>query len=196
MSLVSLNGSGVQVSNPQLYQSIRDLIDQFNALQILFNSLGLSVTGNELDASISAPLSLLGGQLKFPIVQNPSNNINTLDDYKEGLWSPVDASGAALVLTSLLPAIYTKIGRLVIATAGIQYPATGSGANALLGGLPFIASPSGGVASISFQNSGININGQVPINTSTIRFLTNVGVVVTNSQLSNSVLIFVGIYSV
>src|SRR5204863_9537460 len=44
-------------------------------------------------------ITQFGGQLKFPATQNPSSNVNTFDDYKEGDWTPVDQSGAGLALT-------------------------------------------------------------------------------------------------
>lgn len=82
-------------------------------------------------------VDLLVGQLKFPATQNPSADANTLDDYEEGSWTPTDASGAGLVFTFPIPGQYLKIGQLVLATGGVQYPVTASGAAATIGGLPF-----------------------------------------------------------
>jgi hypothetical protein len=61
-----------------------------------------------------------------------------LADYEEGTWTPTDASGAGLSFTLLAnSAKYTKIGRVVHAQFALDYPATASGAQASIGGLPF-----------------------------------------------------------
>jgi hypothetical protein len=80
----------------------------------------------------------------FPATQVASANANSLDDYEEGTWTPVDGSGAGLSFT-VLDARYTKIGRMVECYAQINYPATANGNNAAIGGLPFtMASTVGG----------------------------------------------------
>jgi hypothetical protein len=81
-------------------------------------------------------INLTGGQIAFPITQSASSDANTLDDYEEGSWTPIDGSGAGLSLT-VNAAAYVKIGRMVYITCSITYPATGSGAGAQIGGMPF-----------------------------------------------------------
>jgi hypothetical protein len=76
------------------------------------------------------------GQVKFPAAQNASANVNTLDDYEEGTWTPSDGSGAGLTLT-VDHATYTKVGNRVSGQALITYPVTGSGAGSQISGLPF-----------------------------------------------------------
>ena len=60
-----------------------------------------------------------------------------LADYEEGTWTATDASGASLSLTLNGTFFYVKVGRIVTITFNITYPATASGANAVLGSLPF-----------------------------------------------------------
>jgi hypothetical protein len=85
-------------------------------------------------------LELITGQLKFPATQNPSSDVNTLDDYEEGTWTPIDASGAGLTFTYAGgPSRYIKIGRQVTFHGNLSYPATANATPALLGGLPFSA---------------------------------------------------------
>jgi hypothetical protein len=74
--------------------------------------------------------------ITFPATQSASSNANTLDDYEEGTWTPVDASGASLSFSSA-GGFYTKIGRQVICFFYVTYPATASTAAASIGGLPF-----------------------------------------------------------
>ena len=66
-------------------------------------------------------------------------------DYEEGTWTPIDTSGAGLVLT-VTAATYTKIGRMVYAYLNITFPVTASTASLFIGGLPYISKNNGTVA--------------------------------------------------
>jgi hypothetical protein len=68
-----------------------------------------------------------------------------LADYEEGTWTPVDSSGAGLVLT-VTAARYTKIGRMVYAFLNITFPATANASTIFIGGLPYISKNNGTVA--------------------------------------------------
>jgi hypothetical protein len=59
----------------------------------------------------------------------------------KGSWTPTDQSGAALTFTTVSCG-YTKIGNMVHAYGTFTFPATGSGAAILIGGLP-VTVPSG-----------------------------------------------------
>jgi hypothetical protein len=59
-----------------------------------------------------------------------------LNDYEEGIWTPIDASGAGLTFSGV-NATYTKVGRLVTCSFTVNYPVTVSAAAATIGGLPF-----------------------------------------------------------
>lgn len=61
-------------------------------------------------------LVLTSGQIAFPSSQNASANVNTLDDYKEGTWTPAlscNTVGNLSVTYTTQLGVYTKIGRLV-----------------------------------------------------------------------------------
>ncbi|MEP7241366.1 MAG: DUF2793 domain-containing protein, partial [Devosia sp.] len=91
-------------------------------------------------AQASGLVSLPIGQLAFPATQNPSANANTLDDYEEGTWTPTILFGGAAVGIAYGTALgrYTKVGRLVVATANIVLTSKGSSTGgAQIGGLPF-----------------------------------------------------------
>ena len=76
--------------------------------------------------------------IAFPATQSASADANTLDDYEEGTWTPVDGSGAGLTLTVNGAARYVKIGRFVFfAVNEIVYPSTANGSGARIDGLPF-----------------------------------------------------------
>jgi hypothetical protein len=109
---------------------------------------GTDVTGWTQSPTLASPvvttlLDLQGGQIKFPATQIPSSDANTLDDYEEGDWTPVDSSGAGLTLknpddhTNGAKGRYVKIGRMVYQAHKIEYPVTADGSTAKIGGFPF-----------------------------------------------------------
>lgn len=106
-----------------------------------FTTLALAATTGVFSGALT-PQALLdisgvaAGQLKFPAAQNASTNVNTLDDYEEGTFTPTDASGAALVFAAA-SGWYVKIGKLVVAIMQVTYPVTADGSNASIGSLPF-----------------------------------------------------------
>jgi hypothetical protein len=82
-------------------------------------------------------LRLASGGIQF---NGDTAAANALDDYEEGVWEPVDASGAGLAIT-FQNARYTKIGNQVYIRADqIAYPATANGSDAIIGGMPFVNS--------------------------------------------------------
>lgn len=88
------------------------------------------------------------GQIKFPSTQNPSADVNTLDDYEEGNWTPIlAATGATFNYVS--EGRYTKIGRLVMAQGYVDTAANPTGTvtnGAYISGFPF-ANNAGGYGS-------------------------------------------------
>jgi len=90
---------------------------------------------------ITTPIiDLTGGQIKFPAIQNPSANANTLDDYEEGTWTPaLKFDGASVDMTYIAnTGMYTKIGNSVVimGTFLLSNKGTSSG-DATITGLPF-----------------------------------------------------------
>jgi hypothetical protein len=83
-------------------------------------------------------------------------------DYEEGTWTPTDASGAGLTFTSVT-GFYTKVGRLVTCTFGLTFPATVSGANLTIGGLPYTSISSGppnvSGGSLTYTTAAVNSAG-------------------------------------
>ena len=90
-------------------------------------------------------VTLTNGQLVFPAAQVPSANPNTLDDYEEGVWTPVitfTTPGNLAVTYTTQAGIYTKIGRSVIVSFVIDtatFTWTTSTGNLLITGFPFAA---------------------------------------------------------
>lgn len=136
----------------------------------------------------------------FPATAVAIADVNTLDDYEEGTWTPIDASGAGLTLTTA-DCIYTKIGRQVICKGSITYPVTASGAGASIGGLPFASGAYGGssiqgffgVRTFTIVSDGL-YGGASSTNFSIDK--NHGGAVALNSDLSGSLMYFTVIYNV
>jgi hypothetical protein len=58
--------------------------------------------------------------IKFPSTQVPSTDVNTLDDYEEGTWTPT-ISGVTSGFTYTSSGFYTKVGKVVFVGGYIKY---------------------------------------------------------------------------
>jgi hypothetical protein len=136
--------------------------------------------------------STSGSGVTFPATASISTNPNTLDDFEEGTWTPTDGSGAGLTFTIYGTTRYVKVGNMVTVSGFIGYPATASGSNATIAGLPFVS-------------SGSLMGNQPAYNSSTLTFL-NLNILDTvgntnikptdrsNTQLTNAQLSSCSIY--
>jgi hypothetical protein len=95
---------------------------------------------NSLVSIVTAIPSFNG--VKFPAIQVPSADANTLDDYEEGTWTPT-GNGITLTITS---ALYTKVGNVVHLFLDCTFPSTASGSPAHITGLPFEPAVNGAVS--------------------------------------------------
>lgn len=95
---------------------------------------GPTITGN---------LTLTGGQITFPAVQSASANVNCLDDYEEGTFTPsisYATPGNLVVNYSTRSGTYTKIGRYVwmnFAMVTTTYTHTTAAGTMIITGAPF-----------------------------------------------------------
>ncbi|MGH9806135.1 MAG: hypothetical protein ACRD9W_02535 [Terriglobia bacterium] len=84
------------------------------------------------------------GQIKFPATPNLSTDVDTLDAYSEGTWTPaLDGSPGTITISSIV-ARYCRVGQMIFLNCGFNV-ATVSGASqpVALTGFPFtIASTS------------------------------------------------------
>jgi hypothetical protein len=90
----------------------------------------------------NATPSTSGSGITFPATQSASTNVNTLDDYEEGTWSPVISDGTNnATMDSTTSGTYTKIGNTVNISAYIITTSLGSVSGAIrVIGLPFAVS--------------------------------------------------------
>lgn len=180
-----------------------DLNAEFNNILNYLNGTSVTLTSPVLTTpSVTGLLDISGatsGQVKFPATQNASSDANTLDDYEEGTWTPTDGSGAALSF-SAVSAAYTKIGNMVWAYGTVTYPATGSGASAILASLPFTVA-NANYAVVPSVLAG-NIGGATPCYVETIKNTTTAKIVsgftdtsgITNATLTTALVHFLIIY--
>jgi hypothetical protein len=141
-------------------------------------------------------VTLTGGRLKFPAAQNASSDANTLDDYEEGTFTPVDASGAGLVF-AFAQGKYTKIGQRCFVDVTVQYPVTANGLAAVVGGLPFTAGIEGALAPRFANSPGAQVYTCNVVGATTgFNMWQFSGVGMSNAALSNSFVACGGSYIV
>lgn len=107
-----------------------------------------------------------------------------------GTWTPIDASGAALSFTTPLFSssnFYVKTGRMVLVNFSLQYPATGSGATAMVGGLPF-TSDNAFFSGAILSSGGIGPRVQVNAGGTTFNVMSPTDTSLTNTALTAAVL--------
>lgn len=137
------------------------------------------------------------GGVAFPATAVPVADVNTLDDYEEGTWTPdLQFNGAKVGVTYATQlGLYTKIGNLVFVTGYIQLTSKGSSAgDAHIYGLPATVKNSHGIAGNIGAFSGITFANQFTIyaNTSDTKIIlqecTEGGTrtVITNSDFSDT----------
>jgi len=99
--------------------------------------------GHSITVDGTSGLVTLGyGQVKFPASQNASTNVNTLDDYEEGSWTPtITGSGGASGQTySVQSGRYVKIGKHVTLWGRVTLSGLGTiTTSAQIDGFPFTA---------------------------------------------------------
>ena len=94
-----------------------------------------AVTVGSLTASGNIILSTAGAGIDFSADSNAAGMTSELlDDYEEGTWTP--SLGGTATYTSQV-GTYTKIGNLVFCTCQLIVNSIGTGATALISGLPF-----------------------------------------------------------
>jgi hypothetical protein len=173
------NQDGLDIRTASNYAIISD--GDGNRLLSTANGYSLALDGGAVPQS--------GTGITFPATQSASSDANTLDDYEEGTFTPTDASGAGLTLTTARGR-YTKIGREVTCYIVVTFPSTASGSGVAIGGLPFTsANPYGSGdagfgGSISYTNTSSTFSSFLAQNSTTATFYTNAGGAVVNSTFS------------
>lgn len=99
---------------------------------------------DQIDAADVAANGPSNAPVVFPAVAVPSANANTLDDYREGNWTPafLGTGGQSGQAYSQQIGKYIKIGRFVLVQGRISLSTLGTFTGQVtIGDLPFVADP-------------------------------------------------------
>jgi hypothetical protein len=104
-------------------------------LPLALTAMGAAASG--ANADITSMTGNLTG-IKFAAAQVPSADVNTLDDYEEGTWTPVITAQTGSIVSYTAAGSYTKIGRLVVLQVNITITNAGTaGLAGQISNLPF-----------------------------------------------------------
>ena len=135
-------GHGLDIRSDSSSTSSRAIINVIQENAAASGAVGISVRQDGADAAIE----LNGGGIKFTNA-TASGDVNTLDDYEEGTWTPVFWDGTNdQTGSSVQSATYTKIGRVVyIEMCVLNVDTTGmtAGSPVYIKGLPFTPASAG-----------------------------------------------------
>lgn len=136
-----------------------------------------------------------GAGVTFPATVSNSSDANTLDDYREGTWTPTLSCGSGTLTTSSATGEYVKIGRQVTAHLRITITTNGTCASFLNATLPFTsAAGTGYVASGRETAVGTSLAGYI------FPSVTTVGITTTAANAypaaNGSVIVITAIYNV
>jgi hypothetical protein len=122
-----------------------------------FTTDGTRVTASTTIGVGGATPSTSGSGVTFPATQSASTDVNTLDDYEEGTFTPVinGSSSAGTATYTQRSGKYVKIGSLVFVDLSIDYN-SGTGTGQLkISGLPFSIVTSSTCTAGSIINVGL-----------------------------------------
>lgn len=134
-----LASAGTWTASQTLNDSVKHIFGTGGDAELYYDGTDLILNTAAVGTGV---LSLTKGQLKFPATQNASTDVNVLDDYEEGNWTPVigglgGTSGQSYAGGKQVGR-YTKIGRLVICHYTVQLSTEGTiTGTAQIQGLPF-----------------------------------------------------------
>jgi hypothetical protein len=115
----------------------------------------LAVSKNK-SLALEGATSQTGTGITFPATQNASSDVNTLDDYEEGTWTPVvyGTTTAGTCSYSTQAGRYIKIGKMVTISCAFGFSShTGTG-NCAVSGLPFASVNASGYESVTVVGDG------------------------------------------
>jgi hypothetical protein len=146
-----------------------------------------------VSANTNGGILQLSSGITFPATAVAASDVNTLDDYEEGTWTPTDGSGAGLSFT-VQSCRYTKIGRMVAIQGIITYPVTSNTNNANFTSFPFTAADNI-MLDVIYSDASIASFTYISSNT-TNSFLLTPGFNITNATMSGKYFIFSGTYAI
>jgi hypothetical protein len=115
--------------------------------------------------------------ISFPATQSAQSDVNTLDDYEEGTFTPTVILGGGSVTYTTQTGSYTKVGRLVTLQIQIVVNVASTPSSTVeIGGLPFaVAATQKGAAAIFAAGMTVTSKvfvGRATAGTSVLRLFT------------------------
>jgi hypothetical protein len=158
-------------------------------------TIGFSANGTNAATIAGTTIALAGGStsatgvgIVFPATQSASSNANTLDDYKEGTWTPTAASSTGAITSYTSSGVYTKIGRIVNLQGQIQITNIGTAGGTLsVGAIPYISLYTGSSIALEANVVGYSYQFYIPAGTvtGTVLSFTNGAVYWANNVIYN-----------
>lgn len=175
--------------------TVDNTIVRFDSVAGATQSSGVSIDDSN-NLSTPGTISVFGGQIIFPATAVPSSNLNTLDDYEEGLFTPswrINASATGIT-TSNNSATYIKVGKKVQIVGQVIFTNKGASTGVFdFSNLPFTVGGINGGGSVIYME---NMTGLVAGATvmcggagviATFYFNTTTGSsTMTNAQINNT----------
>lgn len=136
-------------------------------LGVALQKVNNTIYSQRFKLGITTPkVTLTNGGIGFTATEVPQTDPNTLDDYREGTWTPslTFGGGNTGITYTTNTGVYTKIGRMVYFTMNMVLSSKGSSTGAaVIGGLPYNS-----VYKYSLPvvlNTTATINGHIQANT-------------------------------
>jgi hypothetical protein len=101
---------------------------------------GVLAVGKGTSLALEGASSVAGTGITFPATQSASSDVNTLDDYEEGTWTPVLSASTTppTVGYSYRSGVYRKIGNMVYVQFAFNLSSVSGGSGEMvITGLPF-----------------------------------------------------------
>lgn len=149
---------------------------------------GTSVVAGLTTAGLIDASGAAAGQIKFPGTQNPSTNVNTLDDYSEGTFTPSVGGTATYTLQN---GQYIKIGKVVYFQLQLAINVIGTGSTSEISGLPYSTGGLPSAATVSnYSGLALSVVSMTPLITvgapPVVRFMSQT--IASAAQAQNAVL--------
>ena len=149
-----------------------------NAIPATAGSVGSSYIANSVSLvtpSVTTTLgvgaataSASGAGITFPATQSASTDVNTLDDYEEGTWTPTVTALSGSITSYTSSGTYIKIGKLVSLSFIFQITNAGTGSSVvIISNLPFNTTGLNSSAGVMRENAVVGISGSLVAQSST-----------------------------
>ena len=102
--------SGVTLTSPTLVTPVLS-----GSVTGTYTLAGTPIVATTLGVGGATP-SASGSGISFPATQSASTDVNTLDDYEEGTWTPILTAATGTITSQTCSGSYVKIGKQVTVT--------------------------------------------------------------------------------